>query len=210
MNTLQVTIVTALAIYVVLATVWIWLISGFSTAGYRGMLGRVALQASIVVFCFYFLRNRALDAFVTAFFPPLALIHLQWLIQMADFILQILLFAVPFAVGVFLLCVSIRVLRPWSFGVALLVLLGVSVPVGERISRHAMCEAAAEVGISQIKRNTFLWSLMNTPREFQFEIHAVIEVGERTLGWSYREMTWYDIPVTVWGEVHGDVYNCQF
>jgi hypothetical protein len=71
-----------------------------------------------------------------------------------------------------------------------------------------MCATAPALGIATFRRNSFFWSLVNAPEEFQFDIHAVATVGEESYGWSYREMGWYLIPREAWGDVAADIFDC--
>ena len=80
--------------------------------------------------------------------------------------------------------------------------------VGDRVSKAAMCEAAIKRGFSEFRRNSFRWSLANTPREFQFEIHATAKVEGQRLGWSYRDMDWYVIPEDASADVAGSTLSC--
>lgn len=114
-------------------------------------------------------------------------------------------------VGCSLLSISIKATRPWFFGISTIVALLGMIVAAETVSRTAMCEAATLAQLGDFQRNTVYWSLVNAPREFQFQIHALALVDDTAFGWSYRTMGWYEIPtdarVNVW--VGGETAICR-
>jgi hypothetical protein len=71
-----------------------------------------------------------------------------------------------------------------------------------------MCHAASAQGIEGFKRNTFMWSLANAPREIQVELHAIAEQAGQRLAWSYSASDWYVIPAGTSANVDAPDYIC--
>lgn len=191
----------ALVLVLLVAAGWVWLWLGLFRPGWRGRIAALAIQLSIVAFAYGVLRGGPIIGLSAAVFPPSILSAFLGLGKYAAFLEQPLRFAGPVALGVLALCLSVSRLRWWSVAPALLAGLGTMVAVGERVSREAMCREASARGVTTFQRHSLLWSLNNAPREWQFEIHAVASLDGKTLGWSYREMTWYDIPEGAAGNV---------
>ncbi len=200
--------IIALVALVLLAAVWVWLCMGIMKTGIRYVAGAVASQISFVHLVFGLLTGQGLGAFFGAFVPPLILVLSERFAQFHSFLSDVLPMA--FAAGgiTFVAILAVPRLRLWSVAPALLVFLAVGIVVGENVSQRAMCRAAAHANIPEFRRRTLLWSLYNTPEEFQFDIHAAAEIDGRRLGWSYREMDWYEIPSDAWGEVDAAPFDC--
>ena len=186
---------------------WLWLCAGIYKTGARRIVGAIALQLSLVTLSFGFLTGAGFWAFVIALVPPVMIFSL-W--EIAKFHAFLSLFLAPTAaVSVFALavCLAVPRLRIWSVGATLIAFLVAGVIFGERASQRAMSSAAEAAGIRDFKRHTLIWSLANAPRKFQGDIHAEAKLGGRWLGWSYRELGWYEIPSDVWGNVDAKVSN---
>lgn len=191
--------------------VWLWVCAGIAEDGWRRILGAFALQFWGLLGLHFLVGANSADALLWLIFAPLG-----WLIAFGNAVIDQSLFAVSFlpipalvALVVFWLLFRRPTTRIYSFGISLLVLfLGAHVSA-EIVSRTAMCRQAEQHGMTDFKRNTFIWSLRNTPDEFQFEIHAIARLGDRRFGWSYREMDWYELQPDTWGKVNADVFNCS-
>lgn len=202
-------IIIALVELVLLAAVWVWLCMGIRKTGIRYVAGAVALQISFVDLVFGLLTGQGLGAFFGALVPPLILVFSERFAQFHSFLSDVLPMAFASGGLVFLAVLAVPKLRVWSVTPALLAFLATGIVVGERVSQRAMCRTAAEANIPEFRRRPLLWSLHNTPDEFQFDIHAAAEIGGRRLGWSYREMDWYEIPSDAWGEVDAAPFDCS-
>lgn len=163
---------------------------------------------SFVVLVVGVVNGHGLSASLNALTPPLFVVLFPYYPRFDTFLFQVLPRAGVAAAIVLVACLAVPRLRLWSVAPSLLAFFAVGVIVGERISQQAMCKAAEAAGISQFRRKSLLWSLYYTPREFQFDIHAAAEIGERRFGWSYRELDWYEIPPDAWGEVDAPVFDC--
>lgn len=189
---------------------WVWLVLGWKQPGRRGRLGSLALQITVVVTCFALLRSSLLGTIVGVLLTPVALMNLEWIADFRAFAPKIALLSLPVAVLAFALCLSLPRLRAWSIAIPLVSWMIAALPAGEYVSRQAMCDTADALGFSSVLRNSFYWSLRNAPREYQFELHATLQDGSRNLGWSYREMDWYDIPERALLNIYvnGSVLTC--
>lgn len=186
-----------------------WLCFGLRKSGLRRVVGAIAIQFSVVAFASAFLTGNPLSAVVAAAFPPFMIFTLDHLLQFERFIGQI--FPQALAVGLLVLgaCLWSPRLRLWCVAPGLLAFLAAGFVAGERVSQREMCRTASVAGIAEFRRNTLVWSLRNTPDEFQFEIHANAQLGTKRLGWSYHEMGWYEIPEDAWGDVQAPVFDCK-
>ena len=193
--------VGTLILVVAAAIGWVWLGFGLFRPGWRGRVAALAVQISLVVFIYGSLRGGPLAGLTSAAFPPLILFFLPDFDRFGAFLSPLFWIAAPVTLGVFALCLVRPRLRAFCVAPPLLAGLVTMVVVGERVSRQAMCREAAALGITTFERHTLLWSLANIPRDFQTRIHAVASLDGKTLGWSYREMTWYDIPEKAAGNV---------
>jgi hypothetical protein len=191
------------------AAAWIWLWAGIAKSGARRIAGAVALQLSFVVLVVGVVNGHGLSATLDALTPPLFIFLFPYYAQFDTFLFQVLPWAGVAAAIVLVACLAVPRLRLWSVAPSLLAFFAVGVIVGERISQQAMCKAAEAADIPEFRRRSLLWSLYNTPEELQFDIHAVAETGGRRLGWSYREMGWYEIPPDAWGEVDAPPFDCD-
>jgi hypothetical protein len=194
-------LLATLAIMLVAVAGWVWLWFGLFRPGWRGWAAALAVQLSIVAFSYGVLRSDPISGLMLAAFPPLVLLVLPDFSTFRMFLEQLLWVAGPVTLGVFALCLAIPRMKRFSVAPALLAGLVTMVIVGERVSREAMCREAPARGITTFQRHSLLWSLANVPEEWQFEIHAVAAAEGKSLGWSYREMTWYDIPERAAGNV---------
>lgn len=189
---------------------WIWICVGLRKSGRRKVIGLIAFQISIVTIGYSILRGDILSGFINSIFPPLVFIfEIRRLNQFSDFLAHIVF--IPILLGVIALLlsfVSYRT-RPWSLAVGGLVALFSAVGTGENASKMMMCSAIDDAEITQIYRNTFLWSLRNTPREFQFEVHAIAELNGQQVAWSYRELNWYAVNDDTWANVDAPLYQCS-
>lgn len=173
---------------------WLWLCAGLNRDGWRGVVGRLAVQVSGLGLIYGFMRGQPMDGLFLAMFPPLGVIPLVQLVEFWAFASQVLWAAVPYAGAVLLIFLAVRQLRVWAVGAAGLALLVAGVILGDSISRAAMCDTAAAQGFTSFQRNGLMWSLANAPQEFQFDLHARAEAGGQVLGWSYSTMGWYVVP----------------
>lgn len=173
---------------------WLWLCAGLRREGWRGVVGRLAVQVSALCLIYGILRGQPMSGLFIAMFPPLAVIPVVQLVPFGLFAGQVLAAAAPYAGAVLVVFLALGRLRVWTPGAAGLTLLVAGVIFGEGISRAAMCEAAAAQGVASFQRNGLMWSLANAPQEFQFDLHARAEAGGQVLGWSYSEMGWYVVP----------------
>jgi hypothetical protein len=173
---------------------WLWLCAGLRRDGWRGVVGRLAVQVSGLGLIYGFMRGQPMDGLFLAMFPPLGVIPLVQLVEFRAFASQVLWAAVPYAGAVLVVFLAVRQLRVWAIGAAGVALLVAGVILGDGISRAAMCEAAAARGLASFQRNGLMWSLANAPQEFQFDLHARVEAGGQVLGWSYSTMDWYVVP----------------
>lgn len=103
----------------------------------------------------------------------------------------------------FLLSLPLRATRAIALLLAVAVATSSALIVGETLSQSAMCETARANGLSDIRRNSLLWSLANTPRDFQIEVHAVARHQSDRYAWSYSEMDWYLVPENTIARVEG-------
>lgn len=186
---------------------WFWLCAGFRAKGWRGVLGRLALQLSAVALIYGFVRGQPINGVFLASFPPLALVHLAGFSNFSAFLGSVAWDVLPYGAVALAASLIWRPLRVWALGVTLAGSLVVALFVGERLSQAAMCQTAAVHGITSFQRNSFLTSLAETPREVQFTLHAALP--DQRLGWSYRAMDWYPIPASVQGFDAGGVFSCQ-
>lgn len=173
---------------------WLWLCAGLRRDGWRGVVGRLAVQVSGLCLAYGLLRGQPTTALFTAMFPPLAVIPVVQLVPFGAFAAQVLVAAAPYAGAVLVVFLAVRQLRVWAIGAAGVALLVAGVILGDGISRVAMCEAAAAQGFASFQRNGLMWSLANAPQEFQFDLHAKAEKDGQVLGWSYAGMGWYMVP----------------
>ncbi len=79
----------------------------------------------------------------------------------------------------------------------------VTISVAEDTSKILMCQAAVDRGVSEISRHSFYWSLRNAPKDYQFDLHAYVVHNGKRLGWSYRDLNWYEISEEVYFEQAG-------
>lgn len=200
-----------LILWVALSAAWIWLLLGILKSGRRKTLAQIAIQLSAVTYVYYGLRDGGFAMLLNALVPIYSMIsEYKTLLQFPEFLSLLLPFISITFLVTFTLCIFFRRLRIWSFGIATITAMLVAVPIGEKISQHAMCKTAFMQGVSQIKRNTFSWSLLNAPDEWQFEIHATTNIRGKRYGWSYRDMNWYEIKPGTWGEVKVSSFDdCQ-
>jgi hypothetical protein len=155
------------------------------------------------------LRGSISGGLMMAAMPPFALLmEFPRFAEFRPFLTEVAWGVAPFAEGALVVCLLVRPLRMWSLGIPLLAALIAAVFVGERVSKEAMCQAAIKRGFSEFRRNSFRWSLANTPQEFQFDIHASAKVDGQRQGWSYRDMDWYVIPNDAWGAVTAATFSC--
>lgn len=62
--------------------------------------------------------------------------------------------------------------------------------------------------MTNVTRNSFLWSISNTGNEFLFGLHAMAQRGDDRFAWSYSTMDWYLLPDTIWPNVHSGSATC--
>ncbi len=188
---------------------WVWLCGQFHAAGWRGVVGRLALQLSGLCLIYGVLRGQPLNGVFMAVFPPLAVPQLMAFVPYRLFLSQLIWPVLGSTVLVFLLALAVRRLRDWAAGLGLLAGLVAGVVAGDQVSQTAMCETAAARGFSTFQRNGLFTSLAGAPREFQFDLHAMAEHDGAALGWSYRDMDWYVIPTDAQRNVAGgESFTC--
>jgi len=185
---------------------WLWLCAGFRAGGWRGVLGHFALQLSALGLVYGVLRGQPINGLFLASFPPLALVDLAGFLRFGTFVGAVAWGVLPYGVAALAISLIWRPLRPWALGVTLLGSLTAAVFVGDRLSQAAMCQTAAAHGVTSFQRNSFMTSLAETPREFQFTLHAALP--DQRLGWSYSAMEWYPIPASVQRFAAGEAFSC--
>jgi len=185
---------------------WLWLCAGFRAGGWRGVLGHLALQLSAVALVYGFVRGQPINGVFLASFPPLALVNLAGFANFSAFLGAVAWGVLPYAAVVLAVCLIWRPLRVWALGVTLASSLVAAIFVGDSLSQAAMCRTAAVHGVTSFQRNSFLISLAETPREFQFTLHAALP--DQRLGWSYSAMEWYPIPASVQRFDAGEAFSC--
>ncbi|MBV2360251.1 hypothetical protein KUH32_10730 [Thalassococcus sp. CAU 1522] len=162
----------------------------------RGPAPTALAEISVLAGLVLLIRGDPVLAFLALGFPPIALLAIPNPADHAVLLGQAVVFAVPVALIVFLACVLgfpkalFAVILPSMLGGATLI------AVADRFAGQAVCETAQVRGLSDIRRHSLFWSLANTPREFQFDLHGLARQGDRHFGWSYSEMDWYVLPDT--------------
>lgn len=185
---------------------WLWLCAGFRAGGWRGLAGHLALQLSAVALIYGVVRGQPINGVFLASFPPLALVNLAGFSNFSSFLGAVAWGVLPYAAVSLAVSLIWRPLRAWALGVTLAGSLVAAVFVGDRVSQAAMCQTAALHGVTSFQRNAFLTSLAETPRDIQITLHAALPA--QRLGWSYRAMDWYPIPVSVQGFDAGEAFSC--
>lgn len=187
---------------------WMWLCGGVRNPGWRSGAGAIALQLSGLCMIYGFVRGQPLNGVFLAAFPPFALTELVKASRFLPFLTDVAWRVVPYVAPVGALCLILRPLRCWAFGLTLATALIAAVFLGDTVSHLAMCKSAALRGFDSFERNSLAWSLANAPREWQPEIHARVALNGQTLGWSYGAQDWYVIPDGTLAEVTGPVVSC--
>jgi hypothetical protein len=185
---------------------WLWLCAGFRAGGWRGVLGRFALQLSALGLVYGFVRGQPINGVFLASFPPLAVVNLASFSQFSPFLGAVAWGVLPYGLGILVVSLIWRPLRVWAPGITAAGSLVAALFVGDSVSQAAMCQMAALNGAASIQRNSFLTSLAETPREVQITLHAALP--EQRLGWSYRAMDWYPIPASVQAFDAGEAFLC--
>ena len=186
---------------------WLWLCAGFRAGGWRGVLGRLALQLSALGLVYGFVRGQPINGVFLASFPPLALVDLSGFSHFSAFISAVAWGVLPYAAVALAASLLWRPLRAWALGITAAGSLVAAVFVGDSVSQDAMCRTAAVHGAISFQRNSFLTSLAETPRDIQFTLHAALP--DQRLGWSYSAMDWYPIPDSVQGFDPGETFSCK-
>lgn len=187
---------------------WLWLCAGYRKGGWRGVVGKGALQLSAVCLIYGIVRGQPLNGLFFAVLPPLSWTEVAKARKFLPFLTVVAWRTAPYAAAGFVAGLVIRPLRVWTLGLTLVSTLIAVVFVGDTSSKAAMCQSAAERGFTTFDRNSFAWSLANTPVEWQWEIHALAQSGGKRLGWSYRDMDWYIIPDDAAAIVTGPPFTC--
>lgn len=187
---------------------WLWLCGGVQNPGWRGLAGKLALQLSALCLIYGLIRGQPLNGVFLAMFPPLVLAEVAKARDFLPFLIQVAWRVAPYAAAALGVCLVVRPLRALAPGLTLCMALIVAVFVGDTVSQTTMCKAATKRGFTAFQRNAFDWSLANSPREWQWEIHARAVVDGQPLGWSYRELDWYAIPKGVSDGVSGPIFTC--
>lgn len=194
-----------IAASLIFAAMWVF----FATRGVvRAMTGTVRgpaptllAELSLLTALYGLVRGYGAGALGGLIFPPIVFPSIPNLTEFDVIVGRFLLVAIPVVAICFMLG------RKIFHGSSFLVLFSTCIAflVGclavENLSQSAMCERAGAAGLTSVERNSFWWSLANTPREFQFEIHAIAYREESRFGWSYSLMDWYTIPDSAWGNV---------
>lgn len=171
---------------------WLWLVAGFRQGGWRGGMGMAALQLSALGLIWGLMRGTPQVAVFNAAFPPLMLVDLWRLSEFRDFLAALLARAAPIGLLVLLAALALRRLRPWAPGLGLGALMIAALVLGDEVSRRAMCQAAAERGLENLRRDTLADSLARVP---QLGPHGLAQGGGLAWGWSYRQMDWQALPI---------------
>jgi len=99
---------------------WFWLCAGFRTGGWRGALGHLALQLSVLALVYGFVRGQPINGVFLASFPPLALVDLLGFFNFSAFLVSVAWGVLPYGVAAFAVSLIWRPLRAWAFGVTLM------------------------------------------------------------------------------------------
>ena len=203
-------ILIGVLVYLGLSFGWLVLCGRAARPGAVGVVGKVAVQASVLVLAYALLRGQGALAMVAAAFPPLGLLDL-WRVAGFGALIRALAPMVAAVTGAVLIAaLLIRPLRVWSVGIAGLAGLAAVLWQGDVVAHRAMCAAAGPIGITRFVRSSFAFSLSHAPAEFQFDLHAQAEVAGVRYGWSYGAMDWYVIPpgADVGAEIGGTIDTC--
>ncbi|WP_298362136.1 hypothetical protein [uncultured Litoreibacter sp.] len=160
------------------------------------------LTFAAIVLVWSTLKGNFIAGVINALFPPIVLISVRYEVLFLKFVSGPVAAAGCAALIVFALLVAARgVIRRLSLGIAASLFLVIFLTLVEKKSREIMIAQALEIGATTLERHSFLWSLRNTPREFQLDVHAITQVNGDRYIWSYREQKFVKIPPTIWAEM---------
>lgn len=177
------------------------------TKGTGGPWASAMAQISVIAMLAGLLRFGPTWGIAAVLFPPGLLLFVSDIAELA-ITRQIALYALPATFIALGLTLSVARLRPFAIILAGLILLVTTLVSGEVLSSRAMCALAAEQGLTNVTRNSFVWSIPNSGNEYQFNLHAMGQHGEDYVAWSYSEMDWYLLPDTIWNNVQSSAPAC--
>jgi len=170
-----------------------------------------SVQLTLFTGLIFLLHGQFFLALFNAALPPLLIFTAFDLKPFVGFIAKPMMFA-AIVTTVTLIATFAKPLR-WrklSFGLALICGSIIFFSTAEKNSQLEMCRAAKQQGLTEIERYSFWRSFQNTPREFQFEIHAIANNQRGRWGWSYRELSFYFLKPTISADVsRGSILNCD-
>jgi hypothetical protein len=166
------------------------------TRGQGGPWASAMAQISVVAMLLGILRFGGLWSIGAFLFPPALLLILLDAIDLA-ITPRIAVVALPVAALTLAITVVFRPLRPFAIAITCACLVVSTLVAGDVISSRAMCATAEAQGLTDVTRNSFVWSISNTGREYQFDVHAMAQRGDDRVAWSYSAMDWYTFPHTI-------------
>lgn len=198
-----------------LAAGWIWLLLGLrhrprtGHGGARYIAGALALQLSVVMALYGMLWGGIWPALVGLIWPLPLLLPLAFQVEtFSDFTGPLRSLMLSVAMIVMLLTLLLRRAKLWGPLLGVVCGLLVVLPVAEYRSRALMCIRAADHDITRFPRHSIYWSLRNSPREVQLDLHAMAEIDGIPHGWSYREENWYALPASVHVAAPKTIHTC--
>lgn len=169
-----------------------------------------ALQISIMTVILGLLIVGPIWALAAGAFPPTALLFLFIAPSIPSFVLTPIWFGISLAVSAFAFTHFVLKLRSSAFPISCLLFFIVFVATGEQKSRAVMCKAAAALGVESFARNSFLWSLGNSGKEYQWSVHALLSHENQHLAWSYGEQAFFVLNNDTWPNVSsGTPHQCS-
>ncbi|MGX9356453.1 hypothetical protein ACS3SW_15200 [Roseobacteraceae bacterium S113] len=177
---------------------WVALCIGILMEGWRRTFAVQALQQSVLAALIGAFMGGGAGLFWGLFPPLLWYLLFDSTLRTWQFWQSVFWLPACGAALLFVVALSHQCMRVWALSLALVSCFAGVMAVGEIRATRAMCEAAEDLGGIMTSRQSLLWSLRNTPAEYQFGLHAETWIGGQRYGWSYSEMGWYRIPETVY------------
>jgi hypothetical protein len=189
---------------------WVLICRWAGKPGWRGLTGHWTKQLWGVLGLTGFVIGGGLGL-VSAVLAPFPFIFLgsTYLLTYREFLASFVAIPAALAALAFLLMFRHPATRKVSFGISLLVLFMGSLLAAERGSQAEMCRTAEARGLTDLRRNSFYWSLGNAPDNLQEELHGAARLGDRRFGWSHYQMDWYEILPGTAGWVETEVFDCR-
>lgn len=178
--------------------------------GTGGTWASAMAQISVLAMLIGFLRLGVLGI-AAGLFPPALLVAIPPVPDVAGMEITgaIAVYALPATAITLALTVSFGALRPFSIVVTGTMALVTTLWAGEAVSSRAVCTSAAAQNLTNVTRNSFLWSISNAGRDYQFNLHAMATRDGDQFAWSYSEMEWYLLPTTIWANVQSGATACD-